>query len=146
MVFIAKEVIADSLHADPCCRKLEVARKRTELQMQETSLVSFSGVFALRDGVSEKEFLPRLHAFLQHFIDLGFASGYRIMRREALAGFGGTLPAFTYRGELIYTDLEREHAAYEYVKQHGERVHSLHVAMNSMVKPDADFFLESQIG
>src|SRR6516162_3616696 len=114
--------------------------------MRETSLVSFSGVFALRDGVSEKEFLPKLHAFLQHFMDVGFATGYRIMRREALAGFGGTLPAFTYRGELIYTDLEREHAAYEYVKQHGERVHSPHVAMNSLVKPDADFFLEMQIG
>jgi hypothetical protein len=114
--------------------------------MQETSLVSFSGVFALRDGVSEKEFLPRLHAFLQHFIDVGFATGYRITRREALAGFGRTLPAFTYRGELIYPDLQREHAAYEYVKRRGERVHSLHVAMNSMVKPDADFFLETQIG
>jgi len=114
--------------------------------MQETSLVSFSGVFALRDGVSEEEFLPRLHAFLQHFIDLGFATGYRILRREALAGFGRTLPAFTYRGELVYPDLEREHAAYEYVKRRGERVHSLHVAMNSMVKPDADFFLEMQIG
>ena len=114
--------------------------------MQETSLVSFSGVFALRDGISEKEFLPKLHAFLQHFIDVGFATGYRIMRREALAGFGRTLPAFTYRGELIYPDLQWEHAAYEYVKQRGERVHSLHVAMNSMVKPDADFFLEMQIG
>ena len=109
-------------------------------------MVSFSGVFALRDGVSEEEFLPRLRAFLQHFIDVGFATGYRIMRREILTGFGSTLPAFTYRGELIYPDLEREHAAYEYVKQRGERVHSLHVAMNSMVKPDADFFLERQIG
>jgi len=114
--------------------------------MQETSLVRFSGVFALRDGVSEEEFLPRLHAFLKHFIDVGFATDYRIMRREALADFGRTLPAFAYRGELIYPDLEREHAAYEYVKQRSERVHSLHVAMNSMVKPDADFFLESQIG
>jgi hypothetical protein len=113
--------------------------------MQETSLVSFSGVFSLRDGVSEEAFLPRLHAFLQHFIDVGFATGYRIMRREALAGFGRTLPAFTFRGELIYPDSEREHAAYEYVKQRGERVHSLHVAMNSVVKPDADFFLETQI-
>jgi hypothetical protein len=44
--------------------------------MQETSLVSFSGVFALRDGDSEEEFLPKLHAFLQHFIDAGFATGY----------------------------------------------------------------------
>ena len=43
------------------------------------------------------------------------------MRREALDGFGKTLPAFTYRGELVYPDLEQEHAAYEYVKQHGER-------------------------
>jgi hypothetical protein len=75
--------------------------------MQEISLVSFSGVFALRDGVSEKEFLPRLHAFFQQFIDMGFATDYRIMRREALDGFGKTLPAFTYRGEIIYPDLER---------------------------------------
>jgi hypothetical protein len=113
--------------------------------MQETSLVSFSGVFALRDGVNEEEFLPKLHAFFQHFIDMGFATGYRIMRREALEGFGKTLPAFTYRGELIHPDLDREHAAYEYVKQHGERVHSLHIAMNSLVKPEADFFLETRI-
>jgi hypothetical protein len=68
-----------------------------------------------------------------------------MQRREALEGFGKTLPAFTYRGELVYTDLEREHAAYEYVKQHGEQVNSLHVAMNSLVKPDADFFLETRI-
>jgi hypothetical protein len=86
-----------------------------------------------------------LHAFFQHFIDIGFATGYRVMRREALDGFGKTLPAFTYRGELVFPDLEREHAAYEYVKQHGEQVTSLHVAMNSMVNPGADFFLETRI-
>jgi hypothetical protein len=113
--------------------------------MQGTSSVSFSGVFALRDGVREEEFLPRLHAFLQHFIDIGFATDYRVMRREALDGFGKTLPAFTYRGELIYPDLARENAAYKYVKQRSAQVHSLHVAMNSLVKPDADFFLETQI-
>ena len=90
--------------------------------MQEISLISFSGIFALRDGVSEDEFLPRLHAFFQHFIDIGFATGYRIMRRQALEGFGKTLPPFTYRGELVYPDLEREQAAYEYVKQRGEQV------------------------
>ena len=113
--------------------------------MQEISLVSFSGIFALRDGVTEDEFLPRLHAFFQHFIDIGFATGYRIMRRQALEGFGKTLPPFTYRGELIYPDLEREQAAYEYVRQRGEQVHALHVAMNSLVNPSADFFLETRI-
>src|SRR5579864_789513 len=118
---------------------------RTAKRMQEISSVSFSGVFALRDGVSEEEFLPRLNAFLQHFIDVGFASSYRVMRREPLEGFGKTLPAFTYRGELIYPDLERERAAYEYVKRRAEQVHSLHVAMNSMVRPDADFFVEARI-
>jgi hypothetical protein len=46
---------------------------------------------------------------------------------------------------LSVPDLEREHAAYEYVKGHGEQVNSLHVAMNSLVKPDADFFLETRI-
>jgi len=100
--------------------KFLLARKHAAQQMQEVSQVSFSGVFALRDGISEEEFLPRLHAFFQHFIDMGFATGYRVMRREALDGFGKTLPAFAYRGELIYPDLEREHAAFEYVKRHGE--------------------------
>jgi hypothetical protein len=113
--------------------------------MQHNMLVSFSSIFTLRDGVSEEEFLPKLHAFFQHFIDMEFATGYRVMRREPLEGFGKTIPAFTYRGELIYPDLERERAAYEYVKQHGERVHSLHIAMNSLVKSDADFFLETRI-
>jgi hypothetical protein len=47
----------------------------------------------LRDGVSEKESLPKLHAFFQHFIDTGFARGYRVMRREALDGFGKMLSA-----------------------------------------------------
>jgi hypothetical protein len=79
--------------------------------MQEMSSVSFSGVFSLRDGVSEAEFLPRSHAFFQHFIDLGFATSYRIMRRDTLKGFGQTLPPFTYRGELIYPNSEQEHAA-----------------------------------
>ena len=113
--------------------------------MQEISSTSFSGVFSLADGVDEAVFLPKLHAFFQHFIDMGFATRYRVMRREALEGFGKTLPAFTYRGELIYPDLEREHAAYEYLKQHGAQVHALHIAMNSLVKSDADFFLETRI-
>ena len=68
--------------------------------MQEISLVSFSGVFALRDGVGEEEFLPRLHAFLQYFIDKGFATSYRVMRREALDGF-----VKRYRPSRIATNL-----------------------------------------
>ena len=105
----------------------------------------FNGVFELREGVSEEEFLPTLKAFYDHFIELGFASGYRILRREALEGFGKTLPAFKYRGALIYPNTEREQAAYEYVKQDGEPVRSLHHAMNSKVKRGADFFVETCI-
>jgi len=105
----------------------------------------FNGVFELREGVSEEEFLPTLVAFYEHFIELGFASGYRILRREALEGFGRTLPAFTYRGVLIYPDMESEHTAYAYVKQDGEPVSSLHHAMNSKVKRSADFFVETCI-
>ena len=62
--------------------------------------VAFSGVFILRNGVSESEFLPTLHAFYQHLIDAGFAHGYRVLKRIPLKGFGKTLPPFTYRGEL----------------------------------------------
>jgi hypothetical protein len=97
----------------------------------------FSGVFELREGVSEEEFL--------HFIDQGFASEYLILKRQVLDGFGKTLPAFTYRGELVYRDMEREQAAYEYVKQNDEPVRSLHHAMNTKVKRSADFFVETCI-
>ena len=113
--------------------------------MQEHSSVRFSGVFSLRDGISEADFLPKVHEFYQHFIDLGFATSYCVMRREPLEGFGKSLPAFQYRGELHYQNLEQELAAYAYVKQRSQRVHSLHVAMNSMVKPGADFLLETRI-
>jgi hypothetical protein len=41
--------------------------------------------------------------------------------------------------------MEREHAAYEYIKQDGEPVRSLHYAMNSKVKPAADYFVETCI-
>jgi len=105
----------------------------------------FSGVFELREGVSEEEFLPTLKAFFQHFIDQGFASEYLILKREVLNGFGKTLPAFTYRGAVIYRDMEREQAAYEYVKQNDEPVRSLHHAMNTKVKRNADFFVETCI-
>ena len=105
----------------------------------------FNGVFELQDGVSEEEFLPTLKAFYEHFIEMGFASGYRILSRQALEGFGRTLPAFTYRGALLYPDVEREHAAYAYVKQNGEPIRSLHRAMNSKVKRSADFFVETCI-
>ena len=105
----------------------------------------FSGVFELREGVSEEEFLPTLKAFFEHFIDQGFACEYLILKREVLDGFGKTLPAFTYHGALVYRDMEREQAAYEHVKQNDEPVRSLHHAMNTKVKRSADFFVETCI-
>jgi hypothetical protein len=41
--------------------------------------------------------------------------------------------------------MEREHAAYEYIKQDGEPVRSLHHALNSKVKRAVDFFVETCI-
>jgi hypothetical protein len=104
--------------------------------------IAFSGVFSLRDGVTEQEFLPSLHAFYGHLIERGFATSYRILRREPLEGFGKTLPAFSYRGELRYPTAEREAAAYAYVKEDSEPIRSLHRCMNSKVSHAADFFLE----
>jgi hypothetical protein len=113
--------------------------------MQEVSTIVFSGIFVLRDGISEEEFLPTLRAFYDHLIEKGFASDYRLMRRHPLEGFGKTLPDFEYRGELIYPNFELESAAYEYVKRNAEPIRSLHYAMNSKVKRGADFFLEECI-
>ena len=46
----------------------------------------FNAVFELREGVSEEEFLPTLKAFYEHFIEKGFASGYRILRPRGVRG------------------------------------------------------------
>ena len=110
--------------------------------MASRDRIAFSGIFSLRDDITESEFLPTLHAFYRHLIERGFATSYRVMRRESLEGFGKSLPAFSYRGELRYATAEREAAAYAYVKEDKEPVRSLHRAMNSKVKRDADFFLE----
>jgi hypothetical protein len=40
-----------------------------------------NGVFELREGVSEEEFLPALKTFFEHFINQGFASDYLILKR-----------------------------------------------------------------
>ena len=108
--------------------------------MDSRTEVAFSGVFILRNGVSEAEFLPTIHGFYQHLIDAGFARTYRVLRRIPLEGFGKTLPPFTYRGELQYPDSEREDAAYAYVKK--DEVTFTASATNSKVQQGADFFLE----
>jgi hypothetical protein len=54
--------------------------------MQETSSVSFSGVFALRDGVREEEFLPRLHAFLGMTTEKSIDTFAQPIRRMAFHG------------------------------------------------------------
>ena len=113
--------------------------------MNSGELVAFSGIFSLRDDVTVEDFLPTLHAFYGHLIERGFATGYRILQREPLEGFGKSLPSFSYRGELVYPTTELEAAAYAYVKEDKEPVRSLHRAMNSKVKRGADFFLEKCI-
>jgi hypothetical protein len=50
----------------------------------------FSGVFELREGVSEEEFLPTLKTFFEHFIDQGFASEYLILKQAMSLIFSDT--------------------------------------------------------
>ena len=110
--------------------------------MDQKQSVILAALFRLRAGANEAAFKKACEAYYQHLIDMGFASGYRIMRRQPLEGFGESLPSFTHYAELISPGLEADAAGYEYVKQRGELVHSLHMAMRSFVEPgSADFFL-----
>jgi hypothetical protein len=92
------------------------------------------------DGVAEAEFMPAFEAFYNHLMDMGFARGYRIMRRQPLEGFGKTLPPFEYHAEIEFFGLAEDQACYEYVRRNEEPVRSLHRAMNSKAS-SADFFL-----
>jgi hypothetical protein len=110
--------------------------------MDNRSHAVFSGLFRLRDGVTEAEFLPTLEAFYSHLVEMGFARSYRLMRRVPLKGFGATLPSFEYHAEIEFPGLEEDEACYQYVQKDEEPVRSLHRAMNSKVqRSSADFFL-----
>jgi hypothetical protein len=112
---------------------------------QEQSVI-MGALFRLRAEADEAAFKKACEAYYQHLIDMGFATGYRIMRRQPLEGFGASLPSFTYYAELISPSLEADAAGFEYVKRRGQLVHSLHIAMRSFVEPgSADFFLAAAI-
>jgi hypothetical protein len=98
------------------------------------------GLFTLMDGVSERDFLSAFEAFYDHLRDSGFVSGYRIMRRQPLEGFGALLPAFDYHVAVEFQNLAQDQACYDYVKKNEEPVRSLHRAMNSKVKQGSSYF------
>lgn len=110
--------------------------------MEKVSSAVFHGLFSLKDGITEAEFLLDFDAFYSHLVEMGYARSYRILRRQPLEGFGNTLPRFEYHAEVEFPGLEEDRACYEYVKRNDEPVRSLHQAMNSKVKQGAtDFFL-----
>ena len=114
--------------------------------MEARSGAVFHSIFKLKDGVAEPEFLSAVAVFYDHLVEVGFASAYRIMRRQPLDDFGKSLPDFEYCAELEFPSLERDRACYEYVKRNQEPVRSLHHAMNSKVRRGAaDFFLTACI-
>jgi hypothetical protein len=113
--------------------------------MEKQDGAVFHSLFSLIDGVAEAEFMPAFEAFHDHLVEMGFARGYRITRRQPLEGFGKTLPAFEYHAEIEFFGLAEDQACYEYVKRNEEPVRSLHRAMNSKTR-SADFFLAVRIG
>jgi hypothetical protein len=98
------------------------------------------GLFTLLDGVSERDFLSAFEAFYEHLRDVGYVTGYRIMRRQPLEGFGAPLPSFDYHVVVDFQSLAKDQACYDYVKADEEPVRSLHRAMNSKVKRGSSYF------
>lgn len=105
--------------------------------------VTLNALFSLREGIAEEEFFPTLRGFCQHLKDIGYARGFRCSRRLPLQGFGDQLPDFDYHVMVEFADADAEAACYNYVRQNGEPVRSLHLAMNSKVLRDAHFYLTS---
>jgi len=117
------------------------------IKMEKVPSAVFHGLFSLKDGVTEAEFLRAFDAFYSHLVEMRYARGYRILRRQPLEGFGNTLPRFEYHAEVEFPSLEEDRACYEYVKRNDEPVRSLHRAMNTKVKRgSADFFLTVCVG
>src|SRR5215510_12832100 len=93
--------------------------------------VGLNALFSLRQGTIEEDFFSALRIFYQHLHDIGYACGYRCLKRLPLAGFGHNLPDFDYQVIIEFADAETEAACYDYVRKNQEPVRSLHLAMNS---------------
>jgi hypothetical protein len=108
--------------------------------MEKQKGAALHGLFTLKAGISEPNFLSAFEAFYGHLKDMGYVRSYRMMRRQPLDGFGAPMPEFDYHVELEFASLEQDQACYDYVKKDEEPVRSLHRAMNSMVKPGSAYF------
>ncbi len=108
--------------------------------MPETG-VALNALFSLRKETTEEAFLCACNAFYQHLRDIGYARGYRCLKRLPLPGFGLRLPDFDYQIIIEFADAETEAACYGYVQANQQPVRSLHAAMNSKVAEGAQFFL-----
>jgi hypothetical protein len=111
-----------------------------DLRMSEPG-VALNALFSLRKETTEEAFLSACGAFYQHLHDIGYARGYRCLKRLPLPGFGLRLPDFDYQMTIEFADAETEAACYDYVQANQEPVRSLHAAMNSKVAEGAQFYL-----
>jgi hypothetical protein len=108
--------------------------------MEKQKGAALHGLFTLKAGISEPEFLSAFEAFYRHLKDMGYVRSYRMMRRQPLEGFGNPMPEFDYHVEIEFPSLEQDQACYDYVKRNAEPIRSLHRAMNSMVKQGSAYF------
>ena len=105
------------------------------------SHVVFGGMWKLRKGVTEEDFIACFNAYYEHLVKAEYALGYELFRREELPRFGSKLMPFDYWATLKVRDLAADEACLAYVASRTEPVHSLHMAMRSLTLPgSADFF------
>ena len=108
--------------------------------MKKQKGAALHGLFTLKTGTSEAEFLSAFEGFYGHLKERGYVRGYRMMRRQPLDGFGAPMPPFDYHVEIEFANLQQDQACYDYVKKNEEPVRSLHRAMNAMVKRGSAYF------
>jgi hypothetical protein len=104
---------------------------------------TFRAMYTVKDGIENRALELAFNEFAQHLVDAGFAETYRIARHQPFDGeFGVPLFDFTHYSEINFPDAALEEACYGYVKARPEPCHSLHVAMNRLVKKgSARFFV-----
>ena len=111
--------------------------------MEKQKGAALHGLFTLKAGTSESEFLSAFESFYGHLKEMGYVRGCRMMRRQPLDGFGAPLPQFDYHVEIEFASLQQDQACYDYVKKNEEPVRSLHRAMNATVKRGSAYFFLS---
>ncbi|MEP6567812.1 MAG: DUF6614 family protein [Mesorhizobium sp.] len=105
-------------------------------------MTTMHGLFHLRSPDELPRFKAAYDAFAGHLQELGYVSGWRLMRRSPHDGYDARPPEQPLYVAMDFPDLTTAQACYAYVEADQEPLKALHRAVNREVHTTQFFLCE----